>query len=199
MAAFLALILASSIVGYTLVAIGLGVVLVLQRLYMLGEDPDRLEAENPPVRGAHAPERALRAAVARTWRPVPRVSGWQLRRSPRCWCSPDPARGRPAAQTITEQRPVLFGPSSQRGKSEAWSTRRERVLPPDRIAQLARGEALVMIGAQCQLCPTSPYHQHPSFATLANPASGPSRQTLKAGEPSRVDTCPRRNSHALEQ
>jgi len=35
-------------------------------------------------------------------------------------------------QTITEQRPAgLFGPASQRGKSEAWSTRRERVLPPD--------------------------------------------------------------------
>lgn len=75
-------------------------------------------------------------------------------------------------QTITEQRPVLFGPGSQRGKSEAWSTRRERVLPPDRIAQLKRGEALVMIGAQWQLCPTSPYHQHPAFAQLAHAAEG---------------------------
>ncbi len=45
--------------------------------------------------------------------------------------------------------------------------------PARRIAQLKRGEALVMTGAQWQLCPTSPYHQHPMFAALANPAPIP--------------------------
>jgi len=76
-------------------------------------------------------------------------------------------------QTLSEQRPAGLLGAGQRSKSESWSTRRERVLPPDRIAQLHRGEALVMIGAQWQLHPTSPYHQHPAFAQLANPAPGP--------------------------
>lgn len=69
-------------------------------------------------------------------------------------------------QTITEQRPTFFSGSFS-STSEAWSTRRERRLPPDQIAQLPQGQALVMIAAKWQLLPTEPYHLHPSFAHLA--------------------------------
>lgn len=63
-AAFLALILASAIVGYTVVAIGLGVALVLQLIYKLASAHERLEAENHPpdaLTPASVHERALQA------------------------------------------------------------------------------------------------------------------------------------------
>jgi type IV secretion system protein VirD4 len=74
-------------------------------------------------------------------------------------------------QTLSEQRPVgLFANPNQRTATESWTTRRERRVPPDRIAQLARGEALVMIGPTWELVPTLPYHQHPTFAPIATAA-----------------------------
>jgi len=75
-------------------------------------------------------------------------------------------------QTISEQKPAgLFGSPNQRTTTESWTTRRERKIPPDRIAQLARGEALVMIGPHWELVPTTPYHQHPVFAPIAQTAT----------------------------
>ena len=50
--------------------------------------------------------------------------------------------------------------------SESWTTRRERRLPPDHIAQLGHGQALVMVGPDWLVMPTHPYHRHPSFAPL---------------------------------
>jgi hypothetical protein len=76
-------------------------------------------------------------------------------------------------QTITEKRPGPF-PSAgqaQRTSSESWTTRHERVLPPDRIARIPRGEALVMIGPWWSLLPTLPYHRHPTFAQLTPTAT----------------------------
>jgi type IV secretion system protein VirD4 len=74
-------------------------------------------------------------------------------------------------QTLSEQKPVSWlGNPNQRTKTESWTTRRERRVPPDRIAQLARGEALVMIGPGWELVPTLPYHQHPTFAPIAQAA-----------------------------
>jgi len=61
-------------------------------------------------------------------------------------------------QTLSEQRPATWlGNPNQHTKTESWTTRRERIIPPDRIAQLDRGEALVMIGARWELVPTLPY------------------------------------------
>jgi type IV secretory pathway TraG/TraD family ATPase VirD4 len=68
-------------------------------------------------------------------------------------------------QTITEQHSGLFSGAST---SEAWTTRRERRLPPDEIAQLPQGQALVMIGPNWQILPTLPYQLHPTFAHLTN-------------------------------
>jgi|SRR5450755_1796517 hypothetical protein len=74
-------------------------------------------------------------------------------------------------QTLSEQRPAswLANPS-QHTRTESWTTRRERRVPPDRIAHLARGEALVMVGSGWELVPTLPYHQHPTFAPIAQAA-----------------------------
>ena len=71
-------------------------------------------------------------------------------------------------QTLTRQRPgVLSGQSAT--SSESWSTRRERRLPADQIAQLPQGRALVMIGPHWQILPTLPYDRHPTFAQLTAP------------------------------
>lgn len=84
-------------------------------------------------------------------------------------------------QTLSEQRPTgLFPDPSRRTSTESWTTRRERIVPPDRIAQLTRGEALVMIGPRWELVPTIPYHQHPTFAPLT-------RQPALAGAGDVVD------------
>ncbi len=72
-------------------------------------------------------------------------------------------------QTITEQHPILFS-GARSSTSEAWTTRRERRLPPDEIAQLPHGQALVMIGPNWQILHTLPYNLHPTFAHLANGA-----------------------------
>ncbi len=69
-------------------------------------------------------------------------------------------------QTITEQSPGLFS-RGHASSSEAWTTRLERRLPPDQIAQLPLGQALVMIGPQWQILSTHPYHRHPTFARVA--------------------------------
>jgi hypothetical protein len=72
-------------------------------------------------------------------------------------------------QSVSEQRPAsLFAyHRSPPTRSESWSTRRERVLPASRIARLARGEALVMIGARWEIVPTTPYDRHPVFGQIA--------------------------------
>ncbi len=77
-------------------------------------------------------------------------------------------------QTLSEQRPTSWlTPNGQYTQTESWTTRRERIIPPDRIAQLDRGEALVMIGPHWQLVPTLPYHQHPTFAPITASAPVP--------------------------
>jgi type IV secretion system protein VirD4 len=70
-------------------------------------------------------------------------------------------------QTITNPRPSnSLRPSGQTSSTESWTTRRERRLPADQIAQIPQGQALIMIGARWQLLPTHSYHQHPAFAEL---------------------------------
>jgi len=70
-------------------------------------------------------------------------------------------------QTLSEQHGAgLLANPNQHTRSESWTTRRERIIPPDRIAQIDRGEALVMIGPRWELVPTLPYHQHPTFAPI---------------------------------
>ncbi len=79
-------------------------------------------------------------------------------------------------QTITHQQPntLLNTSRSPASTSQSWTTRRERRLPPDQIAQLPRGQALVMIGPRWSLLPTLPHHQHPAFTNLPSKAT-PSR------------------------
>ena len=82
-------------------------------------------------------------------------------------------------QTITEQHsPVFSGKSST--TSEAWTTRRERRLPPDQIAQLHRGQALVIVRSSWRILPAIPYQRHPP-----SPASPPSatRQAVNEHHP----------------
>ncbi len=63
-------------------------------------------------------------------------------------------------QTITEQHsPVFSGKSST--TSEAWTTRRERRLPPDQIAQLHRGQALVIVRSSWRILPAIPTNVTP--------------------------------------
>ena len=74
-------------------------------------------------------------------------------------------------QTTSHQQPTnllttLFGSQPSPASSESWTTRRERRLPPDHIAQLGHGQALVMVGPDWLVMPTHPYHRHPSFAPL---------------------------------
>ena len=70
-------------------------------------------------------------------------------------------------QTITDPRTVsTLRPSGQTNSTESWTTRRERRLPADQIAQIPKGQALIMIGARWQLLPTHPYHQHAAFKGL---------------------------------
>jgi type IV secretion system protein VirD4 len=80
-------------------------------------------------------------------------------------------------QTIQQQRQgsllsgILGGANHpQSSTSESWTTRRERRLPPDQIAGLPRGQALVMIGPHWQLLPTLPYDRHPAFAPITVPS-----------------------------
>jgi type IV secretion system protein VirD4 len=72
-------------------------------------------------------------------------------------------------QTISARRPADILSRAQATSSESWTTRRERRLPPDEIAQLPQGQALIMIGARWQILPTLPYHQHPAFQALTQP------------------------------
>jgi type IV secretion system protein VirD4 len=76
-------------------------------------------------------------------------------------------------QSITHQQPAIFGGTGQASISENWTTKRQRRLPPDQIAQIPQGQALLMIGARWALLPTLPYHHHPAFTTPDEP-SGPS-------------------------
>lgn len=69
-------------------------------------------------------------------------------------------------QTISHQNTT--GSSGQASTSESWTSKRERRLPPDHIARLPKGQALLMIGPEWELLPTLPYHHNPTF----------SRQTL---------------------
>jgi type IV secretion system protein VirD4 len=70
-------------------------------------------------------------------------------------------------QTLSHQAPAsLFSTTGQASTSESWSTKRERRLPPDSIAQLPQGQALLMIGPHWQLLPTLPYHHNPTFTRL---------------------------------
>lgn len=70
-------------------------------------------------------------------------------------------------QTVSHQSPsVLFGGHGQATASESWTTKRERRLPPDSIAQLPQGQALLMIGPHWQLLPTLPYTHNPTFSRL---------------------------------
>ena len=67
-------------------------------------------------------------------------------------------------QTLADPRSANpLRPSGQNNSTESWTTRRERRLPPDQIAQIPQGQALIMIGPHWQLTPTHPYHQHPAF------------------------------------
>lgn len=57
--------------------------------------------------------------------------------------------------------------TGQRRTRESWTTRRERRLPPDEIARLPKGKALLIIGSDWHIVPAIPYHQHPFFVHLA--------------------------------
>jgi type IV secretion system protein VirD4 len=72
-------------------------------------------------------------------------------------------------QTITHQAPTTLTSTSQTSTSESWTTKRQRRLPPDQIAQIPQGQALLMIGAQWELVPTLPYHHHAALTTPNNP------------------------------
>lgn len=76
-------------------------------------------------------------------------------------------------QTITNPQPTSsIRPSRQNSNTESWTTRKERRLPPDQIAQIPQGQAFIMIGPHWQLTPTLPHHKHPAFAEFEGHSAG---------------------------
>ncbi|HTW12028.1 MAG TPA: type IV secretory system conjugative DNA transfer family protein, partial [Solirubrobacteraceae bacterium] len=49
-------------------------------------------------------------------------------------------------QSITRQSPATLTSTSQASYTESWTTKRQRRLPPDEIAQIPQGQALIMVG-----------------------------------------------------
>jgi type IV secretion system protein VirD4 len=70
-------------------------------------------------------------------------------------------------QTVTEQHAThpLIAPTRPT-RSEGWTTHREARIPPDQVANIPFGQALVMIGTNWQYLPALPYHQHPCFTQV---------------------------------
>ena len=67
--------------------------------------------------------------------------------------------GPPSTDDHQQHSPVFSGKSST--TSEAWTTRRERRLPPDQIAQLHRGQALVIVRSSWRILPAIPTNVTP--------------------------------------
>jgi type IV secretion system protein VirD4 len=69
-------------------------------------------------------------------------------------------------QTITNPRSSGLRSSGKNNSTESWTTRRERRLPADQIAQIPQGQALILIGPHWQLVPILPYHWHPTLSQV---------------------------------
>ena len=57
--------------------------------------------------------------------------------------------------------------SRSRTRGESWTTRRERAIPPERIAALAAGETLLLIRGRAEVVGLRPWWDDPVFARLA--------------------------------
>jgi type IV secretion system protein VirD4 len=55
-------------------------------------------------------------------------------------------------------------------QSEQWSTRREARIPPDQVAGIHFGQALVIVGTGWEYVPTQPYDRHPCFTQVLDHA-----------------------------
>ena len=71
-------------------------------------------------------------------------------------------------KTESHHRPAggLFAPAGHATQTVSWTSRRERIVPPDRIAAIQLGEALVIRGTEWELVPTTPYHEQPVLKEL---------------------------------
>ena len=52
-------------------------------------------------------------------------------------------------------------------RGESWTTRRERAIPPERLAALAGGEALLLMLGRAEIVGLRPWWDDPVFARLA--------------------------------
>ena len=69
-------------------------------------------------------------------------------------------------QTVSEQRGAFILSTVQPTRSEGWTTRREARIPPDQVAAIELGQALVIVGAGWEYVPTLPYDRHPCFSQV---------------------------------
>jgi hypothetical protein len=86
-------------------------------------------------------------------------------------------------------------------QTDQWTTRREARIPPDQVAAIPFGQALVIVGTGWEYVPTHPYGQHPSFArVLAHARQFPGQayadlraitEGLRPGNAAAVDAAPR--------
>lgn len=67
-------------------------------------------------------------------------------------------------QTISEQRGAFALSTVPPTLSEGWTTHREARLPPDHVAAIEFGQALVIVGTGWEYVATQPYEQHPCFS-----------------------------------
>lgn len=73
-------------------------------------------------------------------------------------------------KTVSEQRSALLWTYMEPTRGESWTTRREPRVPPDQIARIPFGQALVLVGTWWQALPTIPYHSHPCFQAVLSDA-----------------------------
>jgi type IV secretion system protein VirD4 len=73
-------------------------------------------------------------------------------------------------KTESHRRPAggLFAPAAPATRTTSFTTRRERIVPPDRIAAIQLGEALVIRATEWEFVPTTPYDEQPVLKELTN-------------------------------
>ena len=75
-------------------------------------------------------------------------------------------------QTVGEQRGAFLLSTVQRTRTEQWTTRRGARIPPDQVAAIEFGQALVIVGIGWECVPTQPYAHHRCFGQVLSHARG---------------------------
>lgn len=76
-------------------------------------------------------------------------------------------------QTTTHQQTTTGLLTRSFSTGQQWTTRREARIPPDQVANIPHGQALVMIATRWAYLPAIPYHHHPCFTQVLAHAQQP--------------------------